>query len=288
METFEQTLDDESSFSTISEKEPLNLQNFINSPFQNDEQSLEEMNKEDKQRYFVNKSILNESKNKITTINKNDSHLSTPSDLSNIPKILFNTSIKCTNKFGKQFVGRKRKSPITCIEEERIHDNLAKDNVTRRIQVYAMNSMIQFVNEIISKIDIGLENIPIFKKIDYSFKQNINSDIFEENKKKTIENFLETEISPKYKTFSSDSNKKEKEKIKKNAVIKNILSMTYIDFFKEIFYENKRIIDLSKYGLKKIINLSTKVKTYENMFNEKTDENYRKRAAQIIRKKFLL
>ena len=64
METFEQTLDDESIFSTISEKEPLNLQNFINSSFQNDEQSLEEMNKEDKQRYFVNKNILNESKNK--------------------------------------------------------------------------------------------------------------------------------------------------------------------------------------------------------------------------------
>ena len=78
------------------------------------------------------------------------------------------------------------------------------------------------------------------------------------------------------------------EKIKKNTFIKNILSITYKDFFNEIFYKNKRIIDLSKYGLKKIIILSSKVKLYENMFNEKMDEEYSKRVEKIIRKKFLV
>ena len=271
METREQTLEDERSNSTISEEESLNLQNFINFPFINEEQSLEEINKEDEERYFIN-----------------HSQLSTSYYSSNIPKILFNTSTKCTNKLGKKFTGRKRKNPITCIEGERIHDNLAKDNVTRKIQVHVINSMIQFVNEIINKIDIGLENIPEFKKIDYSFIKNIKSEIFEENKKKTIENILEAKISPKYKIFPPDYNKKEMKKIKKNAVIKNILSITYKDFFNEIFYKNKRIIDLSKYGLKKIIILSSKVKLYENMFNEKMDEEYSKRVEKIIRKKFLV
>ena len=270
METREQTLEDERSNSTISEEESLNLQNLINFPFINEEQSLEEINKEDKERYFIN-----------------HSQLSTSYYSSNIPKILFNTSTKCTNKLGKKFTGRKRKNPITCIEGERIHDNSAKDNVIRKIQVHAINSMIQFVNEIINKIDIGLENIE-FKKIDHSFIKNIKSDIFKENKKKTIENFLEAEISPKYKILPPDYNKKEMEKIKKNDVIKKILSITYKDFFKEIFYENKRIIDLNKYGIKKIISLSSKVKLYENMLKEKTDEEYSKRVEKIMREKFLV
>ena len=271
METYEQTLGDELSNSSITEEEPLNLQTFINFPFPNDEQSLEEINKEDEERYFIY-----------------HPQLSMTSDSSNIPKILFNTSSKCTNKLGKKFAGRKRKNPITCIEGERIHDNLAKDNVTRKIQVHVINSMIQFVNEIINKIDIGLENIPEFKKINYSFIKNIKSEVFEENTKKTIENFLEIEISPKYKIWPSDYNKKEMEKIKKNTFIKNILSITYKDFFNEIFYKNKRIIDLSKYGLKKIIILSSKVKLYENMLKEKTDEEYSKRVEKIMREKFLL
>ena len=78
------------------------------------------------------------------------------------------------------------------------------------------------------------------------------------------------------------------EKIKKNAFIKNILSITYKDFFNEIFYKNKRIIDLNKYGLKKIISLSSKVELYENMFNENTDEEYSKRVEKIMREKFLI
>ena len=90
-------------------------------------------------------------------------------------------------------------------------------------------------------------------------------------------------------TFQSDYNKKELEKIKKNEVIKNILSLKYLDYIREIYYKNERIIDLSKYGLKKIIRLSNKVKLYEDIFKGKVvDENYRNRIEEIIREKFLI
>ena len=267
MEIYEQNLEDERSYQTISKINSLNLHNFINFPFQDDEQSSEENNKEDEKRYYVNNS---------------HSGLSTQSYSSNTPKTLF--KVVHTSNEHKKFAGRKRK--YTYIEGGRIHGNTARDNVTRKIQVHAMKSIIQFVNEIISKIDIGLENIPIFKKIDYSFIKDIRSDKFEINKTKTIENFLEADISPKYKTLPHDYNKKEKEKIKKNVVIKNILSITYVDFFKEIFYKNKREIDLSKFGLENKIILLSKVKLYEDMLNENMDERWSKRAEDVIKKNF--
>ena len=291
MEIYEHNLEDEQSYHSISEENSLNLNDFINFPLNNDEQSSEETAKEDKKRYHVDRISRTELKNKNKILNRSNSHsgLSTLTYYSNTPRTLFNvinTSNKQTNKLGKKFAGRKRKNPITFIEGERIHEKTARDNVTRKIQVHAMNSIIQFVNEIISKIDVGLENIPVFQKIDYSFIKDIRSDKFEINKTKTIENFLEADISPKYKTLPHDYNKKEKEKIKKNVVIKNILSITYVDFFKEIFYKNKREIDLSKFGLENKIILLSKVKLYEDMLNENMDERWSKRAEDVIKKNF--
>ena len=152
-----------------------------------------------------------------------------------------------------------------------------------------MSSITQYVNDILSQIDLGLEHIPVFKKIDYSFKQKINSTTFEENKKKIIENLIESDISRKYKTLKKDYNKKELERIKKNEIIKNVLSLKYIDYIREIYYKNERIIDLNKYGLKEIIHLSNKVKLYEDMFKGKAvDEDYRNQIEEVIRKKFLI
>ena len=150
-----------------------------------------------------------------------------------------------------------------------------------------MNSIIQYVNEIISKTNLELENIPVINKINYSFKKNITNKIFEENKKKSLKYFIECEVSSKFKKFSRDSNKRELEKIKNNEIIKNILSQKYIDYFREVYYKNERSIDLSKYGLKKIINLPKKVKLYEDISKGKTvDEKYMNRVEEVIRKNF--
>ena len=155
-----------------------------------------------------------------------------------------------------------------------------------KIQVYAMNSITGYINEIVSKVDLGLEYIPKFNKIDYSYKRVINGSAFAANKIKTIGNLLVFDSSPKYRNFARDHNKQEYEKIINNEILKKILSQKYIDFFKEIFYKNERIIDLSKFGLRKIIRLSNKVKLYESMFKGENDNKYRIRVEEIIRKKF--
>ena len=281
---------DESSFPQNSPQNSISSGSFVNFPSKNNELIFKDIEKEDQDRYFVNErqKIKLENENKI--INKKNYHpgSSKSPNCLNTPKIYFKTSkifFKCSSK---ELTGRKRKKSIINKNAKNTHSKYYEDNVTAKIQIHAMNSMIQYVNEIISKIDLGLENIPVFKKIYYSFKRKINTTTFEENKKITIENLIEAEISPKYKTLQSDYNKKELEKIKKNEVIKNILSQKYIDYFKEVYYKNERIIDLSKYGLKKIINLSNRVKLYEDIFKEKDDDDYRNRIEEIIKKKFLI
>ena len=284
------TLDDNESLFSFSKEKSLLINSSISFQLKNEELCLEKTESDDKNRYFVNISKENGLKNKNNIVKKNiySSGSSTFSGFQNAPLILFKISKIISYNPDKTFKGRKRKNPITD-DIGKKHDKFTRDNVVRKIQVYFLDSMIQFVNEIISKTDLGLEYKPVFNKIDYSFKKNVNNKKFEENKKRTIAYFLEIEISKKYTLFSSDSNKKKYEKIKNNEVIKNILSIKYIDFFREIFYKNKRAIDLSKYGAKKMINLSNKVKLYEDMFKGKiVNDEYKCRVEEVIKKKFLI
>ena len=292
----EHTSDELISLFSLSEEEPIFFQNSpqnslsldfpsINFPLNFDEFASDD----DQDRYFIKNTKTNELENKgiYEKRNSSSSGSSTTSVFPNASKEIFKTIQKSDKDPFKKFAGRKRKNPSQNYDEEKMHDKFSQDNVTRKIQIHVMNSLIQYVNEIVSKIDLGLEPIPVFNKIDYSFKKNITKKIFEENKKKTIENLIEREVSSKFKKFSRDSNKRELEKIKNNEIIKNILSQKYIDYFREVYYKNERSIDLSKYGLKKIINLSKKVKLYEDIFKGKTvDEKYRNRVEEIIKKNF--
>ena len=292
----EHTSDELISLFPFSEKESIFFQNSpqnslsldcpsINFPLNFDEFSSDD----DQDRYYIKNTKTNELENKGISVKRNNSNSgsSTTSVFPNASKEIFKTIQKSDKDPFKKFAGRKRKNPSKNYDEEKMHDKFSQDNVTRKIQIHVMNSLIQYVNEIVSKIDLGLEHIPVFNKIDYSFKKNITKKIFEENKKKTIENLIEREVSSKFKKFSRDSNKRELEKIKNNEIIKNILSQKYIDYFREVYYKNERSIDLSKYGLKKIINLSKKVKLYEDIFKGKVvDEKYRDRVEEIIKERF--
>ena len=282
--------EDLSSFSQNSSENLTSIDdNFINFPVINDELSSEETEKEDQSRYYVDKKNKDKIENKKIVINKTKPNYerNKSSSFSN-PKNLFKTSKIPVNDSDRKLLGRKRKNTIIN-KNEKTHDKYYEDNITIKVQGKSMNSMIQYVNVIIRFLDFGLEHRPVFNKIDYSFRKNISKNALEKNKQKTIENLIETNISPKYTNFPSDYNKKEYEKIKNNEIVKNILSQKYIVFFKEVFYQNKRTIDLSKYGLKKTINLSNKVKLYEDMFKGKNeDEKYKSRVEEIIKKKFLI
>ena len=289
-------LDEQSSLFPISQREPSFFEenspahdSFIKFPIDDVELFSQEIEEENQDRYFVNNSRLNESENENNTLKKSNLRYGSGVSSCSSNTHLFKTSNVLFINSSKKFSGRKRKMPIVDGSDEQTHNKYSEDNVKRKIQIHVMNSITQYMNEILNKIDLGLEHIPVFNKIDYSFKKNITKKIFEENKKKTIENLIEREVSSKFKKFSRDSNKRELEKIKNNEIIKNILSQKYIDYFREVYYKNERSIDLSKYGLKKIIHLSNKVNLYEDIFKGKVvDENYRNRIEEIIRKKFLI
>ena len=289
-------LDEQSSLFPISQREssifeensPAN-DSFIKFPIDDVESFSQEIEEENQDRYFVNNSRLNESENENNTLKKSNLRYGSGVSSCSSNTHLFKTSNVLFINSSKKFSGRKRKMPIVDGSDEQTHNKYSEDNVKRKIQIHVMNSITQYMNEILNKIDIGLEHIPVFNKINYSIKKNITNKTFEENKNKTLENLLENEISSKYKKFSIDSNKKGIEKIKNNEIIKSILSQKYQDYFREIYYQNERRIDLSKFGLKKIIKLSNEVKLYEDIFTNKVvNMEYRNRIEEIIRKKFLI
>ena len=289
---------DKRKLSSLSKENPLfpkiipenlsSLDSFFIFPLKSEESSLFGIKNENQDKNFVNQTEKTEQENTNITININNSDFGASESFGfpNEPIKLFKTSKILSKDSGKKFSGRKRRNPIFEDKIEKMHDKYNKDNIITKIQVYAMNSITGYINEIVSKIDLGLGYIPKFNKIDYSYKRVINGSAFAANKIKTIGNLLEVDSSPKYRNFARDHNKQEYEKIINNEIVKKILSQKYIDFFKEVFYKNERIIDLSKFGLRKIIRLSNKVKLYESMFKGENDNKYRIRVEEIIRKKF--
>ena len=73
-------------------------------------------------------------------------------------------------------------------------------------------------------------------------------------------------ISPKY--IKKDTNLNLYEKIIKNPVINNILSENYLTIFKNIYLRNERIVNMEKYGLNKIFQLSNNVKMYDDLIDK--------------------
>ena len=118
-----------------------------------------------------------------------------------------------------------------------------------------------------------------FKRINYKDKSKVNKKQFSILKYSNIGDVLSLGISPKFKTKPNELNKKVYEEIVKNPVIKNLLNEKYFNLFQDIYYINKRNINLEKYGLKQIIHLPNKIEMYnefiENnrkIFNEKSND----------------
>ena len=258
---------------------------FIGLSIKNGGLSSEDIEEDNRNRYFVD--INQNEKTELEIKNKpiNESNFLFRSDKS---RPIFKTSKVISKDSGKKYVGRKRKIPLTEDDNSKTHDRYAIDNIERFIQNKVMNSIPQFINEIVN--NLGLEDIVTIKYLEYSFKKDVTKKALEKNKTKTIGDLLGYKISTKYKRFSRDSNRKEYEKMKNNEIIKAILSLKYIDYFKEVFYKNKRTIDLSKFGVKKTIFLSSKVILYENILKgeKKDDEKYRIRVEDVIKSKFLI
>ena len=190
-----------------------------------------------------------------------------------IPK---KSSIKFISKNHlKKKRGKKKQNEINENEDNgyikiKIHDKNTSDNVLRKIQVHYLSFIVSFINEILYNLKFNQR----FFKLSYSFKKNTKKEFVNSLKTKDIGEILCNKISDKYKK-DENVNKNIYNKIKEDKVLKNIFSEKYLLLFKKVYFKSNKLINLSEYGLNKIIKLSDKVKMFQDLLNdiEKLDIN---------------
>ena len=177
-----------------------------------------------------------------------------------------------TVKKAKNLVGRKRKNEThhnydVYDYDYSVHNKFRSDNLLTKIQVNFLTFLVTFINEILSLMGIKGE----FSQIDYSYKKRVTKKFVSYLKGLNIGQVLLLEISPKY--IKKDTNRNLYDKIIKNPVINNILSENYLTIFKNIYLRNERTINMEKYGLNEILELSNNVKMYDDLI-DKMKEKY--------------
>ena len=164
--------------------------------------------------------------------------------------------------------GRKKEKE----NKNQTHDKYWMDNILKKIQIHFLSFIILFLNDILKSLNYSQQ----FLKLDQSFKENIKKDFVESLKKKTIAEIIDNKISIKYKKkIKTIDNKKIYEELKDKENLKGLFKENYLELFKNVYYKNKKIINLKKYGIEKEINLSKEVKFYEDLLkkNGAFDEN---------------
>ena len=236
--------------------------------------SLEEIESENEFNSFYNGII--EPFNKFPLINIFD-------ESQDIPILAWNESKE------KKFIIKIKKNPgrkpeFLKIKRKKIHDKYSEDNIIRKIICHSSNFIRNFINEILHNLGFKQQ----FFDIDYKIKINKSKKTINELKTYSIGDILRQKISPKYIKNSKDEEKNLKifNEVTQNNIIKKILEENYLKLFENIYYKNKKIINLINYGLNTNIILSNKVKTFEDLLKKKNDAVYKKKLNQVVLKIF--
>jgi hypothetical protein len=133
---------------------------------------------------------------------------------------------------------RQKRGRKTIQSNEISHDSSSDDNCLRKIQNHFFNFIINLTNEVLIKENIKED----FKFVDYKIKSNVNHDFFCKLKVNSIKNLLEMDISPKYKSKTSDYNRETLNKIEKKKNYQNLLnffSINYLELF-SVYHNNEK------------------------------------------------
>ena len=161
--------------------------------------------------------------------------------------------------------GRK----VTVKKNTNFHDKNTSDNIFRTLVVHYMNFILDYANEILKKFGFKVK----FYDIDYKDKSNISPKRINFLKNSNIGEIICTKISSNYRKLIKIDDKLNESTFKevtKNNIIKNILNEEYLYLFKEVYFKNKREINLARYGYNCIIILPEKVETFENLLHKKS------------------
>jgi len=182
--------------------------------------------------------------------------------------------------------GRK----VTIKKNKYFHDKNTSDNVFRALIVHFTNFILDYANEVIKKFGFRIK----FYDIDYKEKRNISTKRIKLLKSLNIGQILCMKISTKYKKLiknNANLNESIFKEVTKNKIIKNILNEEYLYLLKEVYFKNKREINLNKYGYNYSINLPENVETFENLLHKKNvrlNYVYERKLRNIISKYFNL
>ena len=216
---------------------------------------------------------IKEEKTGITKITSKNSKL-----LSQNEQEILDTEKNASFLNKKKKRGRTEKSNSK--KNKKIHDPLSKYNMSKKIRNNFLNFCILLANYlycIFKKDDEEFED-KLFK-LNNKYKINVNKKNDDSLKSKTLGQIIDYEISTKIKKVNNDNNKKIYKKIENDELLKEIFSIKYNHLFK-IYYNSKRIINLSKYeldiniinkyGLNKDIILSPKIKMFKDLLENNT------------------
>jgi hypothetical protein len=192
------------------------------------------------------------------------------------------------NNNNTQLMGRKK---------PRKHDKTAKDNIKRKIQVNYIKFLGNLLNQINLKLLCNYENKENFKffPLNYNFKKQVNKDDFDSLKKQTLGYIFQNNVSHKFKNYQNKNKQVYKVITDKSETIKNILDKTYLEFF-DVYYLNKKTLNLSKYGLNETIILSSDTGFFKDLLkkddsdSESSSEDdiyYQKRIEECIKRYFM-
>jgi hypothetical protein len=186
---------------------------------------------------------------------------------------------------------------MTGKKKPRKHDKTAKDNIKRKIQV----NYIKFLKNLLNQISIELlcnyennENIQFFP-LNYDFIKLISKEYFNSLKKQTLGDIFKNNVSHKFKNYQILNIKVYNEITDKSETIKKILDTTYLEFF-DVYYLNKKTLNLSKYGLDKTIILSSDIRFFKDLLKKDNSDSessseddiyYQNRIKECIKKYFM-
>ena len=239
--------------------DPLNQEPFQNAFEQVFIPPNENVNEEEKDdsRYFISKNISKE----ITP--NEEIHCEIKKDLFKISKKNDISENLLQNK-----TRRGRKTDPEGKSAMKIHEKTDIDNILTVAQISYINFIVDFLNHLLKQK--GIKNNK-FIRISHKVKKNVKISNFENLKTKKLSDILLLEISPKFRSYDKDHNKKLLEAIKDMEEIKDILNENYLKFFKEVYYKSERIICING---KNISLFGKKLKMYKNKIAEFKDEEY--------------
>ena len=178
-------------------------------------------------------------------------------------------------KRGRKKKNSKNEKKDSCNKNsKKTHDRNECFNMLYKIKIHSINSIISIANCLLNFFNDNKKEK--FCKINSDFKKQINNKEFKDFIYLKLSDILTQPISCKYNN-PSDYNIKLYNKIKDNPNYKyiiNFLDEKYLTFFQNIYYNNKRTINLRKYGIDINISLSNEVKLNDDKIKTFDNEEY--------------